>query len=521
MHSVSKAHFYSVNWRILVCWLLISVFRLSAEPLLQDSTKSGNLLWPADYVLDSLIISGDPFYPEQAVREGLNLNFYQHNIFNARDAEAIISVLIDYYLDQGFPFCSANAERIVLDDSLRTVTFTVKLATGRMSTISFVDYLGIKTNQTAVLNRQSRLSAPFVFDQRMLLAAEQYLYASELFTEFPRWKIVQQPDQSLGIRFSVSEDKYNSVDAVLGYSQDANKNSDNGGLRGKVELAFKNLFGTLRQLKINWQRRSELEETIYLYYREPWLLNVPLSAYFSFTQNFQDKSYLERYYTCGADYQINYYLNLITDYTYGEIMPDSLLISKGESRVEKQIFAGGAHYQKFNRQKEFFRSDMRLATVLKKSTTQKESEDGYQALWSNEWKKKISGPFFLKQRVRAEYVVSDSLAQYDLIKFGGLNSLRGYFEEQYSTDLLFLSRNDLIWQTTDNTELFLFSDCASYRKYNKNLNIQSNSDFQLLAGSGGGIRFENNLGTFEISYGIALKEGFDTAKLHFLYKNEF
>jgi len=507
-------------WRILSYLLFLFQISLTADPVDSDSLTASPVNWPNDYVLDSLIILGDTYYPQHTIRNELNLSLYQHNVFNPRDAELIISSLIDYYLDQGFPFCSASADTIILDDSLHSVSFTIKLETGEMSTISFIDYTGLKTNKPAVLNRQGRLSVPFVFDQRVLSAAEQYLYASELFTEYPRWKIVQKSDNNLGIRFEMSEDKYNSVDAVLGYSQDAQKNSDNGGLRGKVELAFRNLFGSLRQLKINWQRRSDLEETIYLYYKEPWLLNIPLSVNLSFTQNFQDKSYLERYYTCGADYQLNYYLNLLTDYTYGEIMPDSLLISKGENRVEKQIFGGGIHYQKFNRQKEFFRSDMRLATVFKKSADKEESENGYQALWSNEWKKKISGPFFLKQRLQAEYVVSDSLAQYDLIKFGGLNSLRGYFEEQYATDLLFLSRNDLIWQTTDNTELFLFSDCAYYRYFDNQI-IHSKSDYRLLGGSGGGIRFENNLGTFEISYGIALKEGFETAKLHFLYKNEF
>lgn len=504
-------------------WLLIIIYILFSflNPAVLYSDNLDSLLkktpgWETGYTLDTLIIKGETYFPLQTVKNELNLDYYQNKAFEPTTAELILSKLVDYYLEQGFPFCTIGVDSVLLDDSLKTISFSISLQINSMTIISFVKYDNIKTNKLFVLNRQARFKLPFIFDQRILSAAEQYLYASELFREYPQWKIVQQQEHIFGIDFNLMEEKYNSLDAVLGYSQQAEKGT--ASLRGKVEVTFRNLFGTLRQLKINWQRRSEKEEAIYLFYKEPWLLNIPLASFVSFTQNFQDKSYLERYYTAGVDYQASYYLNLLADYTYGEIMPDSLLIIQGEQKVEKQIFGAGLRFKKSNRQKEYFRTDFRLATVLKNLKYEDKEEHGYQVEWLNEWKKKIGSQFYLKQQLRAEYTGADSLSSYDLSKFGGLTTIRGFFENQFSSDLYFLNRNDLIWQAADNTELFVFDDMAYYNKMKKFVDW---SGMEWISGVGCGLRFENNLGTFEISYGISTDEGFSTAKIHFQYINEF
>ena len=471
-------------------------------------------VWADDYKLEAIGISGDTYFPLQTVLRETGLDNLKQQLCPPEKIETITEQLLDYYTSQGFAFSRVSIDKLLLDDSLKTVSLNLTFTLGSRVTVSFVTYDSLRSNRPEYLTRETRLQVPFIFDPQKVTAAEQYLSSAELFNTYPIWQIVKNPVGNYGLNFTLAEEPYNSLDAVLGYSRGK---GEDGELLGRVEVAFRNLAGTLRQLKINWQRQSESEELVELYYREPWVFSYPFALYGRFKQEFQDENYLERSYGAGVDYQLDYRLTLLAEYTFTEILPDSIMISRGSRKADKQIWTAGLNYKHFNRKREYFRSKLTLSTVLKQFRDSS-TENGYLLHSFNEWQLNIGGPFYFRQQLRLEYTEADSLQSYDLLKFGGHSSLRGYFEDQYRSDFYLLNRNDLIWQAADNTELFVFGDAAGY---NNTPGQKSARRIDMLYGAGAGLRFNNKLGTFEISYGIAAAEGNETAKLHMQYINKF
>src|SRR5690606_28150994 len=125
----------------------------------------------------------------------------------------------------------------------------------------------------------------------------------------------------------------------------------------------------------------------------------------------------------------------------------------------------------------------------------------------------ISRRFVMKTRLQAGVLVSDKLLVNDLYRIGGLNSLRGYVEnERYAANYAIGTIEGQLCLASE-SYMFLFYD-QGYAQF-----ITSKSSTELPSGVGGGLTFATNIGCFSFAYALGRTSAqpfdFNFSKVHF------
>jgi len=122
----------------------------------------------------------------------------------------------------------------------------------------------------------------------------------------------------------------------------------------------------------------------------------------------------------------------------------------------------------------------------------------------------------LKARFESEGMFSDNLNENEFVKIGGLKSIRGFNEDQFSAQNYYLSSLELRFIPNRDYTFLLFTDIAKYSDNIKTYNLM---------GIGLGAEFNTSAGVFNINYALGNSEkesfSFSEAKVHFGYVIKF
>jgi len=467
--------------------------------------------------IDSLHFVGHLHFSEKQLRSFKSTIDDKYTSFSKKNIDELIEQFLDFYEERGFPLCKINVGRI--EKSGRGKVFlTLNIESEDHVKLSFLKFRGNVSSYESVLLRESRVVVPGAFNTEIFEDGEKYLYKSEMFERRPIGFLVKDTEGGYGLVYEVEEAKYNSIDGIVGYS--TKKEEDGGGFKGKIDLGFENIFGTFRKGRISWFKKNSDEESISLFYQEPWLYLFPLKTALKFEQNFVRDEYLERKYGVEFDYNLNLNFNLLSGYSRESIFPDSLLLDDGYRDTEKIKYSGGFRYATFfNRFKieEGVALEVSAATIKKKIKDFKDFDDS-DINASLVVVKHITGHLFLRESLDYGQVFSDSLEFYDKLKIGGINSVRGYDEDQFSTDVRFVINNELHFKIDDQTRIFGFYDAGVWSEADQTKDIDQ---LNFISAIGAGISYRHNLGEMEVNYAYPFEEGFESGKIHVRYINKF
>ena len=469
------------------------------------------------YRLNSIIFKGKPHFSKKQLDNFFSKQNYQNITFTKKNITKIIEAYLDFYEKRGFPLCKIEIDKVE-KRSDKTILLTLKIESDEYVKINFLNFRGNKSSTRDVLIRESRIVLPNKFNTEIVNNAEKYLYKSEMFNNIPSSYLVKNIKNKYGIVFEVEETKYNSIDGIVGYSNKTDENG--GGFKGKLDLGFENIFGTFRKFRISWFKKSDAEESISLFYQEPWLYTLPLQTALKFEQNYIGDEYLERKYGIEFDYNLSLNFNLLSGYSTENIFPDSLLKKEGYGDTKKEKYSAGFRYSSiYNRFKieEGLLLEITASTILKSI----EGDDDYNdsdVFAKFIFIKNITGNIYFKERIEYGQVFSDSLEFYDKLKIGGINSVRGYAEDQFFTDIKTFAASELHFKIDDKTGLFGFYDIGIWSEENQTDKIDQ---LNYISGIGVGINYQHNLGEMEVNYAYPLEEGFENGKIHVRYINKF
>jgi hemolysin activation/secretion protein len=114
-----------------------------------------------------------------------------------------------------------------------------------------------------------------------------------------------------------------------------------------------------------------------------------------------------------------------------------------------------------------------------------------------------------------EFYYAPEIYQNELFRFGGLNSLRGFNEEELFASTRVVGTLEYRFLLDRNSNVFVFYDQAFYEN---NAAIYSKDN---PLGFGAGLSFGTNLGIFSISYALGKQQGnpilMRNGKIHFGY----
>ncbi len=476
------------------------------------------LFFSPSFAADSLKIhySGSPYFTDDILNSEIT-GFVILNKDPANTVPDIMNRLLDFYSDKGFPLAVIKTDSLKVSDDYLDLYLNIE--SGGYVRLDQVIFRGNSITRTNALLKQSKIRLRSKFSETELKNACSMIYKTGLYKNRPGFSIFKTGNEH-GVLISVEEKRYISLMLMGAYS--AGDTGDN--VTGLAEIRADNIFGTLRQAEIKWERSGSESENLNLIYREPFIFGYLISSRFEFDQKYKKGYFLSREYGLEEKHQIDPESSVRGGISRKTVYPDSLYNGSVNDIVTDR-YTGGMNYstediyEAIPRSAGFF-VDGEIAALsidIKDSVGLK----GIEISLSGSAVKKISGSYFVKFSVQYDHVILDEeIPEFNRIYFGGASSLRGYREEFFRTDV-FIKQSAEIYFVPDRDELAfsMFFDNAFYNR--DSMNIKKIRGLSTLSGYGGGLTVRFRTGEVSAMIGIPADAGFSESMIHVRYSVDF
>ena len=327
--------------------------------------------------------------------------------------------------------------------------------------------------------------------------------------------------------------KANRIDAIVGFFPNQNNTLR---LTGFVNLHLENLFKSGKSLSLVWQQFQNASQKLQVDYRHPNFLRSKVGLEFDFDLLKQDSAFLNTDLTISGFFQskkleVALQTNIITSRTLST-PTDSLAIPEFADFNLQQLGVNlsynglGNQINPMRGQKFFAELNIGNKTIRKNAAIVDEVYDSLRlnsiqirAKLGGELNQRISGPFAFHVNVQLATVYNnDILFTNDLLRLGGVNSLRGFNDLELFVFSYGLARIEARLAFNQNSRLFAFFDQA--------LTMNSISQFNDTPyGFGAGIFLNTAAGDLQLIYALGVSKeqslSLTQSKIHIGYVARF
>ncbi len=408
-----------------------------------------------------------------------------------------IQTLLTYYENNGFPFVAIEPKNFNVNDGERTISYTLKITEGPIVRISKINFTGTETKQSRMRQLFS-IKPLFLYSEDITRKLLRKVQAQDfIVTDYN----IIQIDTTYQLQISVKEKMNQEISAALSYLPYWKE------LNGFFYLNLYNLFSTLRSVKLGWEKFNRFTN-FSLNYHDPYLLG------FNFTGNIShtvyDTTYAKTDFNLGINMPVLEYLSLNFYTGYDNTTPGLLNLSTFQTIWFGQGFTIENYGESDNRDREYW---LDYSTIL---GSRKQSPQN-QLLAKTIIESKVLFPFIKNISYLIELTIKNlysntELSISDSLYLGGTRTLRGYRENEFSTNRFLSLRNEFYFFRSSNTDIFLFGDFACFN---------SSPHYLFKSGYGLGLSANSKTAIIEISYGVPLQENILRGKIHLGLSNKF
>ena len=208
-----------------------------------------------------------------------------------QDLESDLWDILRMQEESGHPFARLDLRGLSL--SVDSLSIQTRLTSGPLAIIASVKIIGLEHTNPKVIAREARIVPGEIYRPSKVEKARQRIRKLPYVENVSVPALVPLGSNQYDLFFQVKEASSNSFDGVVGYQPGAA--GEEGQVTGLLDLSFMNLFGTGRKAKIHWERISEYQQALALFYEEPWVLGLPFNIWGEFRQEILDSLYLERF----------------------------------------------------------------------------------------------------------------------------------------------------------------------------------------------------------------------------------
>jgi len=477
-------------------------------------------------------------------RAGYREKFFQRTPFRPADWATLQERVLTEAENHGYPFATIGLDSVQLENN--AVAGRVVLRHGPLVYFDSLQIVGTSRTKKRFLTKYLQLFPNEPYSQERVLAA------AALLRQLPYVRLRAEPE----VRFArgkarvyllLDERPANQFDAIVGLLP----NTGSGGVQftGDVTIALRNLRGGGKQVGLQWRKVDALTQTLDASYLHPNIFGTPLEVAGTFNLYRQNEAFLNlrprvqiTYPTARAGrltffaeqrssrllYDSLYYDGIKQSNTlppnldseassyglaYARTYLDDLYFPHRGSFVSVQGGAGTKTVRRNFSISEALYANMPLRTV---QYTVSGRAERYWALGRQ-------GVVLL--RVRGEGLFNQQQQYYlnDLFRLGGLNSLRGFQENQFYTNAYGVGTIELRQFTGPEGYVFLFADQAVLRAFQPDLRSATDSP----SGLGAGLSFRTAAGLFQFVYSVGRSTfanqsfGLSNSKIHFGLTSRF
>ncbi len=467
---------------------------------------------------------------------GFREKLYNNKPFSFKEIKRVQEKLIVYYENNGFPFASVKLDNIEIQDE--TISAKLFLTKNQEQKIDSIEIIGnAKISPTYIYNYLG-IKPKSNYNESQLKKINTRI--SELaFVRITKPPTVSFSEKQNTLTLSLDKKRASQFDGILGVLPD----NKTGKIlfTGDVRLKLQNGLGRGELIDLNWRKLQTQTQDLKLRLTYPFIFKSPFGIDYNMKLYKRDTTFLDINQNIGVQYILiggNYFKVFYNNKN------STLLNTKGLENIQSlppyadvqvNMYGLGLRYEKLdyrlNPRKGFYILFNASAGIKKIKQNSKINPAVYQNLnlHSTQYIGDFEGGFFIpfanrntiKIGNQTGFVNGENTFQNELLRIGGLKSLRGFDEESIfvsSYSILTLEYRFLLEQ---NSYIFIFADQAFYEKNQVgNLYVKDNP-----LGFGAGISFETKAGIFSINY--ALGRQFDnpfqlrSGKIHFGLVNYF
>jgi len=469
--------------------------------------------------------------PSLASKVGFSEKLYLAKPFNHKQVVALKEKVITYYENNGYPFASIKLDSIVIEEN--TLKATLQVNKNQFFKLDSTVIMGTAKVNPKFLNRYISIFPGKPYNEQAIKTCNSKLIQLPFLTQ-TKPQLVRLTDKTNKLILFLDKRNASQFDGIIGVQPDANTGKTV--LTGDVKIKLVNgILHNGETFDLEWRRLQSLTQDFKGKVILPYLFGSPFGTDYALKIYKRDTSFIDIHNDVGIHYYfsgLNYIKltskqrtsNIISTYGLANI---TTLPSYAD--VSTQLNGFGISYEnvdyRFNPKKGISFQVNASAGSKKIRKNPKINDLAYQNITLNStqyvYDATINGYIdlsknnVLKLGLQSASVFGDApLFKNELLRIGGLKSLRGFDEESIFTSFYVIPTIEYRFLFAQNSNIILFAEGAFYEMNGFNEYV---NDTPISFGTG--INFDTKAGILSINYAIGNQfgNGFDArnGKIHF------
>lgn len=474
-------------------------------------------------------------------RLGYYKSSFNNKPFNPGKVTEVYERLLDYYADNGYPFCTINLDSIKIENE--NVSAKLKIDKGALYYIDSIHLSGGVKLSEQFLHQYLDIGEHEIYNRSKLEKINQLIAELPYAEESQPWD-VSMLNTGAVLNLYLQPKQNNQINILIGFLP---ANQQSGGkllLTGQANLNLKNAFGTGETIGLDWQQLQSKSPRLNLIFQKPYILKTKAGLDLNFDLYKRDSSYLNIAGLIGLQYNLSSrktgklllqtsktnVLNMDTIQVIAtKRLPDIIDVSSVNLGLEYDYFntdyrfnpRSGSELQIFaSAGNKKIRQNNAIINIKDPSFNYNKLYDSLQ-LKSYQLRLRLSAAHYFplgkqatfKTALTAALFQSPSYFNNELFQIGGYRLLRGFDEESIYTNQFAVVTIEYRYLLAQNSYFFGFTDAGRAKYQNLNLSFSHN-----YLGVGLGLAFETKTGIFNITYAVGKRDDskfdFRQSKIH-------
>ncbi len=425
-----------------------------------------------------------------------------------------VNKALEQLTNSGYPFASISIipNDIQLNEDSLTMNIQYSVNKGEFIRVNGVKFPGQLFPNSNFLTLESRIQRGDVFSAEVLKQGIGKLKRLENIQTVGDVSLRFSSPGIVDIIIPVEERSINSFSGM------ATINPGDGTPFGKAEISFGNIFGTGRKLHFGWSGLSENQQGIQVKYREPWLFLYPFHIDLGMTRKSEDT--LETFTSYNAELSWNPDMHL----SVGTDLNREVIVHTIENQEEKHIntmWIGGLlsiDYLDHNwNPTRGFQFSTKTSAGFRKLERENSSETVHREELSVRFAFPLKPSFIAYFKAESKHLTADRVNSTEMIRIGGLNTVRGYSEERFRALRSSWLNTEFRWRPNLESYYGIFADVGFIHQSNSQYSAQD----KYLSSIGITSEFTSRAGRIGFALGLGAGESLQQSRLHFRIQTLF
>lgn len=479
----------------------------------------------------------DTLFNSDFQKIGIRNSLFENKVIYYKKYLKTIKKVVKYYENNGYPFTSLKLHNLVINNNIFNAKLNINK--GQLIKIDSINIIGTTKNSKKYIQSYLDLKKENIYNEEKISTIYNNL-SKLLFLNIYKQPIITFRENFADINLFLNSKKANQFNGILGILPN-DKTTGKLLITGELNLILINSFNRGEKFALEWHKTNSLTQDIKAKADYKYIFSLPIGADEDFKLYKKDTSYITIFNKTGLQLLLNVssYIKLFYDIKNSYIIKNKKYITQSDNLTNYTLSMGGSgiFYEKldyiYNPRKGII-IDFNIS-VGKRKIEYLSSESINNNETTGKTESNIDISYYIKLNQNSVVKIKNNSAlmynyvnnrfnnifyENELLKIGGLKTLRGFDEEAINASSYSIFSIELRYLFETNSAIYAFADGGYYEK---NTPIEFINDYPF--GVGAGIDFETKAGIFTINY--ALGKQFSnpinlrTSKIHFGIINRF